>query len=581
MPYIKENTIKEVKDQIDIVDVISDYVRLEKTGSSYKGLCPFHNEKTPSMIVTPSKNLFHCFGCGEGGDGIAFVSKIKNLTFNETILLLAEKMGIDVEMGQTEENNNILYDINREAAVYFYRNLLKNSIPMNYIKNRGISVESIKKFGLGFASDSWNDLLYYLKTRFKEEDIIKSGLISKNNNGRIYDKFRNRIIFPIFNTSNRIIGFGGRTLSEDKNQPKYLNSPETEIFVKGNNLYGINKSKNHIRNNYVVVVEGYMDFLSLIEAGIENVVAVLGTALTKNQVNLIKKYTNNIVLMYDSDKAGLNATRKAIDICRGENISPKVVKLDNGLDPDDYIKIYGGDMILKKIEDSNHYMEFLLNIDKSNLNLNKLEDRIKYSRNSIKKLSTLESTLEIEAFLDQLCIDTKIDRAVLKDELYKNKKFNKENHSLEKKTITTNSGLGKNIDLENECLRLFLENTELILENKIKLEPEDFYDECNREIYSKVILKEKKDNNIELEWEDIVKRLEIIENMSFNIDSKDSEKALEDYSRKIKINSLFRKKSNIIESMKNIDISDDVTEKILIKNLSDIESEIKKFKSRK
>lgn len=582
MSYIKEKTIKEVKERIDIIDVISDYVRLEKTGSSYKGLCPFHNEKTPSMIVTPSKNLFHCFGCGEGGDGIAFVSKIKNLTFNETITLLADKMGIEVELGDNKDKKeNILYDINREAAIYFYKNLLKNPFPMNYLKNRKITLQSIKNFGIGYANDSWDDLTNYLRKKFKEEDIIKSGLISKGNTGKIYDKFRNRIIFPIFNINNKIIGFGGRTLSKDKTQPKYLNSPETEVFIKGHNLYGINKSKNHIRNNYVVLVEGYMDYLSLIEAKIDNVVAVLGTALTNKQVSLIKNYTENIVLMYDSDEAGLNATKKAIDVCKMEGISTKVVRLKDGLDPDDYIKIYGREMILNKIEEAKHYMEFLLDIDKSKLDLNKLEDRIKYSKNSIKKVSTLENNIEIEAFLDAISNDTKIDKDVLREELSKSKKFKYDNNSIKKKTSLVEPSVEKNVILENECLRLLLENTELIDETLIKLNMDDFTDECNREIYSKVILKEKKSDNIRLEWEDIIKRLEVIENMDFNIASENSEKALEDYIKKIKINSLFRKKSNIIESMKNIDETDNITEKILIKNLSKIESEIKKFKSKK
>lgn len=316
--YISDEIIQKVKDDSDIVNIISEYIQLKKSGSNYVGLCPFHSEKTPSFTVSETKQYYHCFGCGEGGDIVTFIMKKENLEFLDAVKFLADKLGIEIEDSnftvKNKDEKNKTYEINKEAARYFYDNLIKNSYALEYLRKRNINTKTIRQFGLGFSLNSWDSLYKYLIQKgYTDNDIEKTGLIGKRsgNNG-YYDKLRNRIIFPIIDTKSRVIGFGGRVL--DNSHPKYLNSQDTIVFNKGNHLYGLNLLSKYSNRKRIVLVEGYMDVISLYAKGINYSIASLGTALTERQCKLIKRYGEEVYICYDSDLAGINATLRAIDL---------------------------------------------------------------------------------------------------------------------------------------------------------------------------------------------------------------------------------------------------------------------------
>ena len=326
--------IDEVKSRSDIVNVISQYISLKNSGSSYSGLCPFHSEKTGSFHVNQNKQIYKCFGCGEGGDVINFIMKIENLDFMEAVKLLAQKNGIEFNTNLSEadkkkmEEIKLMQDIHLKAARFYFSNLINSkNAGYDYLRKRGLSDKIIKRFGLGYSLYSWNSLMdYLLSIGYEKKDLVKSGLVTHKENGdKYYDKFRNRVMFPIFDYRGNVIGFGGRVL--DDSMPKYLNSPDTILFNKRYNLYGLNYAKKSIKNDTLILVEGYMDLISLVEYGIENVVATLGTALTNEQGKLIKRYASTAVISYDSDEAGIKATLRAIEILRHQNINVKILNL--------------------------------------------------------------------------------------------------------------------------------------------------------------------------------------------------------------------------------------------------------------
>ena len=303
-----KDIIEEVKSRCDIVSTISQYIELKSSGINYKGLCPFHGEKTPSFYVNESKQIYKCFGCGEGGDVINFVMKMENLDFIDAVKVLAQKYGIEINTNMDEESKKKLekikkfQDIHTEAARFYFSNLhTKKNSGYAYLRSRGLDNKIIKKFGLGYSLASWNSLMDYLTSKgYSNKDLIECGLLAhKKESNKIYDKFRNRVMFPIFDYRGNVIGFGGRVL--DDSLPKYLNSPDTITFNKRYNLYGLNFSRKEIKNKTLILVEGYMDLISLYQYGIKNVVATLGTALTKEQGMLIKRYADNVIISYDSD----------------------------------------------------------------------------------------------------------------------------------------------------------------------------------------------------------------------------------------------------------------------------------------
>lgn len=383
--------VDEIKDKCNIVDVIGRVVSLKRAGSNYKGICPFHKEKTPSFVVSEQKQIFTCFGCGATGNVISFVEKYYNLDFMDACYKLGEEYGIEIRRGSPRDRERIerLYETNRTAARYFFDNIRKPGSPgLAYMISRGISVDTIKKFGIGYADESWDGLLNHMKSRGIDEGILMSlGLVSKSGD-RYYDKFRNRVMFPIINSRGKVIGFGGRILGDG--MPKYLNSPESEVFLKKNNLYGINLTRSDMASkDQAILVEGYMDVVSLYQAGVTNVSASLGTALTDNQAKLISRYTKNVVLSYDSDQAGRNAALRGIDILHSQGLKPKVLHVTDGKDPDEFIKKHGKLAFDELVDKASYYADYKIDSLVRRFNLEKTDGRIDFIKEAVKVLNTL------------------------------------------------------------------------------------------------------------------------------------------------------------------------------------------------
>ena len=403
MYVINDNVLDEIRDRADIVDLIGEYVDLKRSGSNYIGLCPFHSEKTPSFSVSPSKSIFKCFGCGVGGDVITFVMKRENLSFPEAVEFLADKYNVRLEVYKDEnkearEKRNRLYEINREAGLHFLKNYEASQKTQLYLKNRMLSDKTIRSYGIGYSKDSWIDLYDHLtKMGYREDELLELNLISKSKNGNYIDRFRDRVMFPIINRNNRIIGFGARAFGDAK--PKYLNSRETPIFHKGSNVFNINIISRESTRERIILVEGYMDVISLYNSGINYSVASLGTSLTIDQANIIKKMAKDIYICYDSDSAGINATSRAIDIFLQAAVKPKIIELEGGLDPDDFIKKYGVEGFENKIKSAISYIEFKIKKLKENFNLEDSEGLSNFTIESAKILSSIKNPIERDIFV--------------------------------------------------------------------------------------------------------------------------------------------------------------------------------------
>lgn len=403
MYVINDNVLDEIRDRADIVDLIGEYVDLKRSGSNYMGLCPFHSEKTPSFSVSPSKSIFKCFGCGVGGDVITFVMKRENLSFPEAVEFLADKYNVRLEVYKDEnkearEKRNRLYEINREAGLHFLKNYEASQKTQLYLKNRMLSDKTIRSYGIGYSKDSWTDLYDHLtKMGYREDELLELNLISKSKNGNYIDRFRDRVMFPIINRNNRIIGFGARAFGDEK--PKYLNSRETPIFHKGSNVFNINIISRESSRERIILVEGYMDVISLYNSGINYSVASLGTSLTIDQANIIKKMARDIYICYDSDSAGINATSRAIDIFLQAAVKPKIIELEGGLDPDDFIKKYGIEGFENKIKSAISYIEFKIKNLKENFNLDDSEGLSNFTIESAKILSSIKNPIERDIFV--------------------------------------------------------------------------------------------------------------------------------------------------------------------------------------
>ena len=403
MYVINDNVLDEIRDRADIVDLIGEYVDLKRSGSNYMGLCPFHSEKTPSFSVSPSKSIFKCFGCGVGGDVITFVMKRENLSFPDAVEFLADKYNVRLEVYKDEnkearEKRNRLYEINREAGLHFLKNYEASQKTQLYLKNRMLSDKTIRSYGIGYSKDSWTDLYDHLtKMGYREDELLELNLISKSKNGNYIDRFRDRVMFPIINRNNRIIGFGARAFGDAK--PKYLNSRETPIFHKGSNVFNINIISRESSRERIILVEGYMDVISLYNSGINYSVASLGTSLTIDQANIIKKMARDIYICYDSDSAGINATSRAIDIFLQASVKPKIIELEGGLDPDDFIKKYGVEGFENKIKSAISYIEFKIKKLKENFNLEDSEGLSNFTIESAKILSSIKNPIERDIFV--------------------------------------------------------------------------------------------------------------------------------------------------------------------------------------
>lgn len=399
--YYPEELIEEVRTKNDIVDVISGYVRLAKKGSSYMGLCPFHNEKSPSFSVSRQKQMYYCFGCGKGGNVFTFLMEYENYSFLEAVKVLADRAGVKLpeqeyskEAKQRADTRAVLLEINKMAARYYYVQL-KNTGGIHahtYLTDRGLSEETIRSFGLGYSNKYSNDLYQYLKKQgYKDEHISQAGLISVDERKGVYDKFWNRVMFPIMDVNSRVIGFGGRVMGDAK--PKYLNSPETMIFDKSRNLYGLNRARAS-RKSYFLLCEGYMDVISLHQAGFTNAVASLGTALTPGHASLIKRYVNEVYLTYDSDGAGTKAALRAVPILREAGITARVIRMEPYKDPDEFIKGLGAEEFEKRIQKAGNGFMFSLEVLERDYDLGSPEGRTDFLREAARRLAEFDEEIE-------------------------------------------------------------------------------------------------------------------------------------------------------------------------------------------
>lgn len=407
MPYYSDELIEEVRSRNDIVDVIGSYVRLKKKGSTYFGLCPFHNEKTGSFSVSPNKQMYYCFGCGAGGNVFTFLMQYENFTFGEAMQSLADRVGIELpqqEMTSAQrreaDRRTRLLEINKEAAKYFYTLLRspRGQKAYQYFKKRELSDETMQKFGLGYSDQYSDDLYRYLRKKGYDDDILKdSGLITIDEVRGGHDKFWNRAMFPIMDVHNRVIGFGGRVMGYG--EPKYLNSPETRIFDKSRNLYGLNIART-TRKNQLLLCEGYMDVIALHQAGFDNAVASLGTALTSGHANLLKRYTKEVYLTYDSDGAGVKAALRAIPILKEVGIVTKVINMRPYKDPDEFIKALGAEEYQKRIDEAENSFLFEIRIMQENYDMNDPESKTAFYNEIARKLLGFSEELERNNYIE-------------------------------------------------------------------------------------------------------------------------------------------------------------------------------------
>lgn len=407
MAYYSDELIEEVRSANDIVDVISGYVRLQKKGNDYFGLCPFHNEKTPSFSVSQRKQMYYCFGCGAGGNAVTFLMQYENYSFQEAMEALAQKAGITLpkqEMSgrarQEADKRARLLEINKVAAKYYYAQLRmeQGKIGLDYFIGRGLSQQTMKKFGLGYANKFSDDLYKYLRQQGYEDNILKeSGLISIDEKRGGHDKFWNRVMFPIMDANSRVIGFGGRVMGDGS--PKYLNSPETAIFDKSRNLYGLHLARSS-RRSYILLCEGYMDVIALHQAGFDNAVASLGTAFTAGHANLLKRYTKEVYCTFDSDAAGIKAALRAIPILKEADITTKIVKMKPYKDPDEFMKAQGAEAYEERIMEAQNSFLFEVEVLEQNYDLKDPQGKTAFSNAVANKILQFEEPLERENYIE-------------------------------------------------------------------------------------------------------------------------------------------------------------------------------------
>lgn len=405
--YYPDELVEEIRQKSDIVDVVSSYVRIQKKGSNYFGLCPFHNEKSPSFSVTPSKQMFYCFGCGAGGNVFTFVMQYENYSFTEAVKFLAERAGVTLpeleyteEMRKREGKRARLLEINKEAAKYYYYMLRseKGCIGRDYLTGRQLEDKTINGFGLGFAGQYSDGLLRYMKDKgYKVQELHDAGLVNYDEKQGAYDKFWNRVMFPIQDINHRVIGFGGRVMGDGK--PKYLNSPETVLFDKSRNLYGLNFARTS-RRNHIILCEGYMDVIALHQAGFIQAVASLGTAFTAGQANLVARYVENVLLAYDNDGAGTTAALRAISILRGVGLTGKVISMEPYKDPDEFIKNLGSEEFQKRIDEAENSFIYEIRMMEREYDLKDPESKTKFHREIAKKLCNFAEEVERENYIE-------------------------------------------------------------------------------------------------------------------------------------------------------------------------------------
>lgn len=579
---ISDKIIDDILERVDIVDVISGYFPLKRAGKNFRTLCPFHHEKTPSFMVSPDKQIFHCFGCGAGGNVFNFIMKYERTEFPETIRELAQRVGVEIPSYSSQDKSNSLrveiYRANELASQYYHQVLLKEANAehaRNYFTSRGLSNHEIAKFRLGFAPAHLSGLLDFVSHRqMKHETLKAAGVTVARDDGTMGNRFRNRVIFPIFNVKAKVIGFGGRAL--DESLSKYINSPETEIYSKGSELYGLNFALDEIRRkDCTVIVEGYLDVITSHQYGIKNTVASSGTALTVEQVRLLKRYSRNVVIIYDGDHAGEIATLRGLDLLIQENLNIRIVSLPSGFDPDDYIRKQGVDGLKRKIAEASDLFDYKLNLLTTKFNSKDSQGKVKIVEEMLPTVSKIENDVLKSEYIKKLG-----ERLSLKEE-----SLWREMHKASKKTWrysepSAGAGVSSDINIrpaEKIILKLILNDGNHVLEKvKSRLQPQEFcspqivklvnyiyeLDFHKEERFSSKLINRLNDNELgSLITEIITNDEEII----------DEEKTLDDCIRRIKKDNLDQKVASLRSQMKLLeDAGDEIGVARLVSECNDL-----------
>lgn len=593
MARYSDEIINEVRQANDIVDIISQYVHLKRSGRNFFGLCPFHNEKSPSFSVSPDKQIFHCFGCGVGGNAFTFISKIEGINFVEAVQTLAERANIQLPNlkdnvdSQKEELKSKVYKVNEFTANFYHENLYKPQakIAQEYVKKRKLSNETLKAFKIGF-SGKFDELYQELKKQgFGEREILESGLVNKNERGQFIDRYRNRLMFPICDARAKVIAFGGRVLDDSK--PKYINSPENIVYSKGRNLFGLNVAKKGDLKR-ILIVEGYMDVISLHQRGITNVVAPLGTALTEQQGWLLRKNAEQIILSFDSDEAGLKAKLRALEILQNMGCDLRILQLEGAKDPDEYIVKYGNIRFKSVVDKALSVIEFKVKLLKDSLNLENTNDKIKFLNEIAKLIANVDNTIEREVYIEKIAQEYDISKEAIYAEVNKlSYKNNQSDKILEKsKPVIIHQRKEENIvseairKRENTIISILLSgdlNIFEIIRQNIKVE--DFQDETNKKIVMILYEEFEKGNSningiIDNLSEEEQNHITMI--MAEDYEITDVEKAIDDIIQAYEKEKLNSRKFEILDLLDN-DI-DAIKKKELEKELSDIIIRLAKIK---
>lgn len=596
MERYNDEILDEIRSRNDIVSTISQYMMLKRKGRNYFGLCPFHNEKSPSFSVSPDKQIFHCFGCGVGGDVINFVKKIENIGFLDSVRLLAEKSGIQLpnDISKAEEENiklkNRVYKINELAAKFYHENLYKptSKIAQDYIKKRKLNNATLKSFLMGYASNSSNELLRYLKEQgFTEEELLASCLIGKSDRG-YYDKFRNRLMIPIRDERGRFIAFGGRVLDDSK--PKYINSPENIVYSKGRNLFGLNVAREGVHGplKRLLIVEGYMDAISLYQRGITNVVASLGTALTDSQGRLLRRNTEQVILGYDADGAGQQAIIRGMEILKSMDIDIRILQISGAKDPDEYVLKFGPEKMVKAMDEAISAIEFKIKVLRANLDLNNVNDKVKFLTEIAKILSNVDNNIEREVYIDRISKVYEISKNAIVSEvdklLYRSlagvTKFEKSN-------IVLKDTQDSKIDVatrkrEGMVVYLLVDYTKLSFDRiKSVVDLDLIKSEKNKKIigilYEKIDLNNLPENIISLfEDEDDINYVSGI--LSYDFEISDVNKAIEDIEKVYYKEKLISLRNELILKLENSNDAEEAGKKEIENELTNVILELTKMK---
>ena len=560
-----DEILDEVKSSNDIVDVISQYISLKRSGRNYFGLCPFHNEKSPSFSVSPDKQIFHCFGCGVGGNVISFISKIEGIGFKESIEVLAERANIKLPTidnsidSKKEELKAKVYKVNSFTAEYYHKKLYEPSskIAQEYVKKRQLNNETLQSFKIGF-SGKFDELYQALKKEgFNDEEILESGLVNKNENGKYIDRYRNRLMIPILDERNRVIAFGGRVLDDSK--PKYINSPENIVYSKGRHLFGLNVAKKGDTKR-LLIVEGYMDAISLHQRGITSVVASLGTALTTSQGWLLRKNCEQVILGFDSDGAGQTAILRAMEVMQNMGCDMRVLQMSGAKDPDEYVLKYGAVRFQKLLDDAISLIEFKIKILQKDLNLENASDKIKFLNEIAKLISKIENTMEREIYIEKIAKGYNISKEAIYAEVNKLQYSNRKSSNILEKERPVVSRVRKEENIseeitkrENTILWILINSVDTYKTIKENIKIEDFKNEENKEILKQIYnALEKGNDNISsvldhIESEQIQSHLTEIMAEDYGIT--DNKKAIEDLLKKYELEKLESKRDRLIDEL--------------------------------